>query len=198
MSEPRIAPGGPGDVGRRNAAILWALGLSSGGRPANVFRTLARHRRLFRGWLRFAGALMPGGTLPRRDTELVILRVAHNCNSEYELDQHRRIARFSGLGTEEIDRVGEGPDAAGWTPRQQLLLRVADALHAERDLGDDLWAELAAELDPVGCIELLMLVGHYEGLAMTLNALRVVPDAPAASSRPPRALRMAQKLLTRD
>jgi hypothetical protein len=33
---------------------------------------------------------------------------------------------------------------------------------------------------------------------MTLNALRVVPDAPAASSRPPRVLRLAQKLLTRD
>jgi alkylhydroperoxidase family enzyme len=195
---PRIPPGSRQDVGRRNAAILKVLGFSTGGRPANVFRTLARHRRLFRGWLRFAGALMPGGTLPRADTELVILRVAHNCDSEYELDQHRRIARFSGLSAEAIERVGEGPDAAGWSARQRLLLRVADALHADRDVPDDLWSELAAELDEVGCIELLMLVGHYEGLAMTLNALRVVPDAPAASSRPPRVLRLAQKLLTRD
>ena len=195
---PRIAPGTPKDVGRRNAVILKVLGFSTGGRPANVFRTLARHQRLFRGWLRFAGTMMPGGRLPRADTELVILRVAHNCHSEYELDQHRRIARFSGLSTEEIDRVGEGPDAAGWSDRQRLLLRVADALHADRDVSDELWAELAAELDEVRCIELLMLIGHYEGLAMTLNALRVVPDAPAASSRPPRALRMAQKLLTRD
>ncbi len=195
---PRIPPGGPRDVGRRNAAILKVLGLSTGGRPANVFRTLARHRRLFRGWLRFAGALMPGGTLPRADTELVILRVAHNCRSAYELDQHRRIARFAGLSPEQIERVGEGAEAPGWTARQQLLLRVADTLHADRDLPDDLWAQLSAELDEVGCIELLMLVGHYEGLAMTLNALRVVPDAPAASSRPPRALRLAQKLLARD
>jgi alkylhydroperoxidase family enzyme len=198
MSEPRIAPGTPRDVGRRNAVILKALGLSTGGRPANVFRTLARHQRLFRGWLRFAGTMMPGGTLPRADTELVILRVAHNCDSAYELDQHRRIARFAGLSAEEVDRVGEGPDAPGWSARRRLLLRVADTLHAQRDLPDDLWSELPAELDEVGCIELLMLIGHYEGLAMTLNALRVVPDAPAASSRPPRVLRIAQKLLTRD
>ena len=40
--------------------------------------TIARHRRLFRPWLRFAATLMPGGVLPRADSELVILRVAHN------------------------------------------------------------------------------------------------------------------------
>jgi alkylhydroperoxidase family enzyme len=192
MSEPRIRPGRREDVGLVNGAILTVLGLSTGGRPANVFSTLARHRRLFRGWLRFAGTMMPGGRLPRADTELVILRVAHNCGSAYELDQHRRIARFSGLTTEQIDRVGAGPDAPGWTPRQRLLLRVADALHAERDLPDALWADLSAELDEVRCIELLMLIGHYEGLAMTLNALRVVPDAPS-DTRPPLVLRLLRR-----
>ncbi|MEA2125901.1 MAG: hypothetical protein QOI80_2683 [Solirubrobacteraceae bacterium] len=193
---PRIPPGARADVGRRNWAILKVLGLSSGGRPANVFATLARHRRLFRRWLRFAGAMMPGGTLPRADTELVILRVAHNCHSEYERDQHRRIARFAGLSAEEVDRVDAGPEAPGWSARQALLLRVTDALHADRDLSDDLWDALSAELDDVACIELLMLIGHYEGLAMTLNALRVVPDAPKGGA--PRALRFAQKLLVRD
>jgi alkylhydroperoxidase family enzyme len=192
----RIEPGTKDDVGRRNWAILKVLGLSSGGRPANVFTTLARHRRLFRRWLRFAGAMMPGGTLPRADTEMVILRVAHNCGSAYERDQHRRIARFAGLSQDEVDRVDAGPDEPGWSPRQALLLRVADALHADRDLSDDLWNELRAELDEVGCIELLMLIGHYEGLAMTLNALRVVPDAPEGGA--PRVLRIAQKLLSRD
>jgi alkylhydroperoxidase family enzyme len=192
----RIPPGTRADVGRRNWAILKVLGLSSGGRPANVFATLARHRRLFRRWLRFAGAMMPGGTLPRADTELIILRVAHNCHSEYERDQHRRIARFAGLTQAEIDSVDDGPDAPGWSARQALLLRVADALHADRDVPDDLWDALAAELDTVQCIELLMLIGHYEGLAMTLNALRVVPDAPKGGA--PRVLRLAQKLLVRD
>ena len=77
--------------------------------------TLARHRGLFRRWLWFAGGLMPGGRLSRRDTELVILRVAHNAGSEYEWGHHERIGRRVGLSAEEIARVREGAAAPGWS-----------------------------------------------------------------------------------
>src|SRR5438270_92593 len=79
---PRLAPGTRREIGALNALIVRAIGLATGGRPPNVFTTLARHRRLFRAWLRFAGRLMPRGTLPRADTELVILRVAHHCGCD--------------------------------------------------------------------------------------------------------------------
>ena len=81
--EPRIAPAGREQIGIVNAAIVRVLGLAAGGRPPNVFTTLARNRRLFRRWLWFAGALMPGGKLPRADSELVILGVAHLTDNEY-------------------------------------------------------------------------------------------------------------------
>lgn len=173
---PRIPPGRRRDVGLVNAAILRVLATQTGGRPLNVFTTLARHRGLFRRWLFFAGGMMPFGSLPRQDTELIILRVAHNCRSAYELEQHERIARQVGLSDAEVARAGGHPGE--WPDRQALLLRVADALHADRDLPDALWTQLRAELDERQCIELLLLIGHYEMLAMTLNSLRVVPDAP--------------------
>ena len=176
MTEPRIPPGRRSDVGLVNAAILRALGLATGGRPLNVFTTLARHRSLFRRWLFFAGGMMPFGSLPRRDTELVILRVAHNCGSDYELAQHERIAKTAGLSDDEIARAGGDP--GDWPAHDALLLRVCDALHADRDLPDDLWEQLRGELQERQCIELLLLIGHYEMLAMTLNSLRVQPDAP--------------------
>ena len=78
---PRIAPGTAADVGRVNWLIARAIGLVTRGEAPHVFTTLGRHRRLFRRWLRFAGTLMPGGKLPRADTELVILRVATMCAS---------------------------------------------------------------------------------------------------------------------
>ena len=162
-----------------------------------MFTTLARHRGLFRRWLLFAGGLMPGGLLPRRDTELVILRVAHNCGSPYELAQHERLARLAGLSREEIDRVADGPDADGWSTREAMLLRAADELHGgERTISDELWTALAAELDDRRLIELCLLVGHYEMLAMTLNALRVAPD-PVTPRPPSRAARALQALAER-
>ena len=71
------------------------------------------------------------------------------------------------------------PTPRAGAPRQQLLLRAADEMHAEGEIGDQLWAQLAAELDDRLLIELCLLIGHYEMLAMTLKSLRVQPEAPA-------------------
>jgi AhpD family alkylhydroperoxidase len=173
---PRIAPGGRREIGLLNAGIAKAAGIATRGRPPHIFTTLGRHRGLFRRWLWFAGALMPGGKLPREETELLILRVAHNTGCEYEWSHHERMGRRAGLSDEEIARVREGPAAPGWAERRALLLSAADELHAERRIGDELWGRLSAELDEVRLIELCMLVGHYEMLAMTLNSLEVEPD----------------------
>lgn len=175
-AEPRIPPGSRRRIGALNAAIAWALGRATKGPPPHIFTTLARHRGLFRRWLWFAGGLMPGGKLPRAETELLILRVAHNTGCEYEWGHHERLGRRAGLSEEEIARVRRGPEAEGWSPRQALLLAAADELHAEGRIGDALWGRLAAELDDVRLIELCLLVGHYEMLAMTINSLRIQPE----------------------
>ena len=119
---------------------------------------------------------MPRGRLPRQDTELVILRVAHNCHCDYEWRHHERIAQTVGLGPDDVARVRGGPEAEGFSERHALLLGAADELHASRDISDQLWDSLRRSLSDVELIELCMLVGHYEMLAMTLNALRVQPD----------------------
>jgi alkylhydroperoxidase family enzyme len=177
--EPRIAPGGRREIGWLNAGIVRLIGLATHGRPPHVFTTLARNRSLFRRWLWFAGGLMPGGRLPRRETELVILRVAHNAGSEYEWSHHERLGRRAGLGPEEIARVREGAAAGGWPAREALLLEAADALHGDGGIGEPLWERLAARFDEVELIEVCLLVGHYEMLAKTLSSLRVVPDFPS-------------------
>jgi AhpD family alkylhydroperoxidase len=196
MAEPRVPPGTARDIGPVNALIVRALGAATGGAPPHVFTTLARHRRLFRRWLRFAGALMPGGSLPRADSELVILRVADNCGCEYEWRHHERLGRAAGLSADAVQRVRSGPEADGWSSRQALLLRAADELHADRTLSDALWAKLRPLMSDAELIELCLLVGHYEMLAMTLNALAVQPDA-LPSGPPPRVARALQAVAAR-
>ena len=176
--QPRIGPGDRRQIGLINSGIAWLLGRATGGRPPNIFTTLARHRGLFRRWLWFAGALMPGGKLPRRDTELVILRVAHNTGCDYEWRHHERLGRQAGLSEEEIARIPSGPEAGEWSERDRALLAAADEMHADGRVGDELWARLTTQLDETRLIELCMLIGHYEMLAMTLNTLRVEPEAP--------------------
>src|SRR5436305_789613 len=88
---PSRSSGSRAEIGLLNAGIVRLISLGTGGRRFRIFTTLARHRGLFRRWLWFAGGLMPGGRLPRRESELVILRVAHNMGSEYEWSHHERL-----------------------------------------------------------------------------------------------------------
>ncbi len=177
MSGPRIAPGSREQIGAVNAAITSIMrGLAATPEPPRLFTTLARHRRLFRRWLAFAGALMPGGVLPRRDTELVILRVAANCDCEYERGHHEHIGRRAGLTAADFARVVQGPEASGWSEREAAVLRAVDELHADRTISDAVWTSLRGQLSEIELIELCMLVGHYEMVAMTINALGVQPD----------------------
>ena len=174
----RIAPGGRREVGWFAWGFSRLAGRVAGTGPPNLFLTLGRNRGLFRGWLWFAGRLMPGGRLPRRETELVILRVAHLSSCAYEFDHHVRLGRRAGLGDAEFRRVTEGPEADGWSPREQAVLAATDSLHHARDLDDSTWASLREHLDERDAIELCLLVGHYEMLATFIAALRVQPDVP--------------------
>lgn len=193
---PRIPPGTRDEVGRLNFGIARLIGAATGGGPPNVFTTLARHHSLFRPWLRFAGALMPGGTLRREETELLILRTAHNCGCEYEWHHHERLGREAGLSAEDVERVRRGPGEAGWSPEHRLLLRAADELHERRTISDELWAELRRGRKDHELIEICMLVGHYEMLAGTINALGVQPD-PAPPARPSLGVRVVQAVARR-
>lgn len=175
--EPRISPGNRSDIGLISWVIARGAGLVGGTAPPNLFLTLGRHRRLFRGWLRFAGRLMPGGSLPRRETELVILRVAHLRDCAYEFDHHVRLGRRAGVDADDVARIIEGPSAEGWSDRERAMLAAVDAMHHRGDIDDEEWSALRSHLDEREAIELCLLAGHYEMLATTITALRIQPDA---------------------
>lgn len=145
----------------------------------HLFTTLGQNRRLLWSWLPFSGMLLRGGKLPKADTELVILRVAHSRGSDYELQHHRRLARRAGLDDAAQARIFEGPGAAGLTDRQRVLLTAVDELLDTRTLSDAAWAGLSQHLDRSRIIELVTLATQYDALAATLSALRVPLDYPA-------------------
>ena len=86
-----------------------------------------QHKLLFLAWLPYSGLLLGMlSKLPVRDAEVVILRVGHLRDCEYELQQHRRLARSRGIGPELQTKIFEGPDAEGLTDRQRALITATD------------------------------------------------------------------------
>jgi AhpD family alkylhydroperoxidase len=172
----RIPPGTVRELGPAIWAFSRIAGRATGTEPPAIFTTLGRGRGLFWGWLHFAGKLMPGGKLPRRETEMVILRVASLRGCDYEFEHHVRLGRRAGVRAADVERIRTGSTADGWQGQEQLLMRVTEELIGTKDLADATWTELRAAYDARTSIELLLLIGHYDMLATTLMTLRLAPD----------------------
>lgn len=176
MNTPRVASGGIGELGLVNWTIWRVLSRVAGTPDAHLFSTLGRQRKLFRAWLRFSAQLMPGGLISRHETELVILRVAHLRQCQYELDHHVRIGRRVGIKDELLARVFEGPSSPAWSERHAALLQAVDSLVRNKNMDDATWGAVSRHYDEPQLIELCLLVGQYEMLATTINTLRIARD----------------------
>lgn len=141
--------------------------------PLNILRTIAHHPRLLEPFLGFAATLAIGGTLPRRDSELLALRAAWNCRSEFEWGHHVHYARAAGLSEDEIARVGGRAPEDGWAERERVLLRAADELHESQDVSDETWELLAGHFDESQLVEIPFVVGNYTMLSMVANSTAV-------------------------
>jgi 4-carboxymuconolactone decarboxylase len=184
-SHPRLTPVPLAEMSERTREQLSRANLDKAGEPLAIFGTLARHPKLLAAWLPFAGRLLAGGTLERRATELIILRIAANMGNDYEWGQHVQISTDLGIERSAIERVLAGPSAAGWSPLEALLLRATDELHSERYITSATWDALAAHLTEMQLIEVCFLVGQYEMLAMFLRTAGVQLE-PGKETLPPR------------
>lgn len=173
--EPRIPPvGAPKDLEGEARELLERT--AQDGEIANVFKTLARHPKLFKRWMVFANHVLFKSTLPPREREILILRAAWLSRSSYEWGQHAGIGMRTGLSAEEIRRIGEGPDAPGWEGLDRVLLRAADELHREQVISDETWKELSAHYRTEQLMDVVFTFGQYTLLAMALNTFGVQLD----------------------
>ncbi|MEU1983113.1 carboxymuconolactone decarboxylase family protein [Nocardia sp. NPDC019395] len=142
----------------------------------NLLGTLARYPAFTMAFLPFNGHLLYGGKLSDRQREMLILRVAHLWESDYEWAQHAVLGGNVGLSDEEIRRIAAGPDATGWTPLEAALLRAADELREAGTVGEDTWQALAGDFDEQQMMDIVFTVGTYAMLAMAMRSFGVRPD----------------------
>lgn len=174
----RIPPGGRRELGLINWTISRIAARKVRAPHMHLFETLGQHKMLFLTFLPYAGQLLNKGKLPKAETELIILRVGQLRGSQYELQQHRRLARSRGVDDALQEMIFEGPQAAGLTDRQRALLRAVDEFITERDLTDETYAALSTHLTREQIIEFCALAGHYDTIAGILATLRVPMDFP--------------------
>ena len=165
----RLPVPGPGELRPDIEQLVAAIALP-GREPARTMAVLGGQPDLLSPFLGWAAALALNGVLSKRDHELLALRAASNCRSDFEWVEHADYARAAGLTDAEIDAVARSIADHGWTDAERALLQAADELHATQNVSDETWTRLAAHYDAPALVEILFVVGQYTMLSMFANA----------------------------
>ncbi|MBN1655214.1 MAG: carboxymuconolactone decarboxylase family protein [Deltaproteobacteria bacterium] len=184
LTKPRIAPLDLAEIQEETLGELFPN--RSFDNALNINKTLARHPRLYKQWLPFAVYLLSEQSLPKRDREILILRIGWLCQAPYEWQAHVHLAKAFGLNDEEIERIKQGPQASGWTELDELLLRAVDELHGDAMISDTTWEGLSKNYNTEQLIDLIFTVGQYNLVCMALNSLGIQIDERLSRGQPSR------------
>ena len=154
------------------------------GNPLNFHKLLANNPALLDAWWSLRKYLVQGGSLGKRNAELVILRTAAQVRNWYEWASHVERGLNSDLSLVEIERVLEGPGHADWAESDALLLQSVDDLAANGALGPELLEKLDAHIGQEAILDLIALRSMYVMLGNMLNSWEVKLDEHVANALP--------------
>ncbi len=191
-SEPRIKPLEEKDWAPLERELLAPIKAERGSVP-NIYKIMARHPKMFTPRLNFGRYIQRESTLPARDREILICRIAWLSSVEYEWSAHTKIALQNGLSKEDIERIASGSEARGWNAFDSVLLRAAEELYSNIFIRDETWNALSKRYNPHQMMDLVMTVGGYHMLATALRSFGVQLESGATGFPPESGNRRGSK-----
>jgi 4-carboxymuconolactone decarboxylase len=161
-----------GDAPDPITAEVFATSVAEGRQPIALYRVLANNPVMLRSYAQLAKTLRYDAQTPRALRELVILRIAQLCGSEYEWQHHRRMAADAGVTDEQVAALGEAATSPFFDEAQRAAIRLAEEQHELR-VTDDTMAAVRAAVGDAATVELSLMAGLYEAVARMLQAFAV-------------------------
>lgn len=92
---------------------------------------------------------------------------------------HERHALKAGITPEQIAAIRDGRDPGFTDLGETLTWQLAEGLHEDRRVSDELYQQALAHFGHQGVFDRIGLTGLYSMIAMTLNFYEVAPPADA-------------------
>ena len=154
----------------------------SGREIAAVYRTFARHPKLYVPRQILSEYIRTKSTLSPRVREMLILRIGWRCQSAYEWAAHAPAGRRAGLTDDQVRRLARsGYD--GWSATDAAIVRAADELFDADRISDTTWKALDDQFDERQLLDVLITTGGYRMVSMVLNTFGV-PAEPNSEAFP--------------
>jgi alkylhydroperoxidase family enzyme len=170
LQRPRIDPVVLSEAAPDVRVMLDPAG--SGRDIAAVYRTFARHPKLYPPRQILSEYIRTKSTLSPRVREMLILRIGWRCRSAYEWAAHAPAGRRAGLTDDQIRMLARS-GYEGWTPADAAIVRAADELFADDTISDATWKVLDDQFDERQLLDVLITTGGYRMVSMVLNTFGV-------------------------
>jgi alkylhydroperoxidase family enzyme len=170
LAKPRIEPVVLAQAAPEIRAMLDPSG--SGRDIAAVYRTFARHPKLYPPRQILSEYIRTKSTLSPRVREMLILRIGWRCRSAYEWAAHAPAGRRAGLTDDQIRMLARS-GYEGWTPADAAIVRAADELFTDDTISEATWTALDDQFDERQLLDLLITTGGYRMVSMVLNTFGV-------------------------
>jgi alkylhydroperoxidase family enzyme len=170
LAAPRIEPVVQAQATPEIRAMLDPSG--SGRDIAAVYRTFARHPKLYVPRQILSEYIRTKSNLSPRVREMLILRIGWRCRSAYEWAAHAPAGRRAGLTDDHI-RMLARPGYEGWSAADAAIVRAADELFADDTISDATWQALDDQFDERQLLDVLITTGGYRMVSMVLNTFGV-------------------------
>jgi len=123
------------------------------------------------------GAVRYRTSLTDRAREIAILALAALRRSDFEWYAHERVGRRAGLSDEEMATLQDGGSPDTFSEQERVVLDASRSLATGGDLDDAAFAATQSALGREMLAELVVLVGYYDLLALSLRVWRTpLPD----------------------
>jgi 4-carboxymuconolactone decarboxylase len=133
--------------------------------------------------LRAAGPLgqhfTPGqSSLSEREREIAVLVITSGWHSAYPTAAHEKRGREVGLPAAAVEAIVAGLPTSFPEPREQAAYEVAVALAGRRLISQGLYDRAVAALGHEGITDMIVLMGYYTAVSLTMNFYAVPAGSP--------------------
>lgn len=146
---------------------------AQGSQLTNLVLTNGHAPKLSRATAGVAQALRNDAMTPRLLRELAILRTAHVVGSEYEMVQHRTLAKGCGFAQEKIDAVPVWANSKVFDEKERVMFAYVDEMTHGGNVADATFDAFAKHFTPQEIVELTVTIGMYYGNGLMMKALRI-------------------------
>ncbi len=116
--------------------------------------------------------------LTEREREIAVVVIVNKWGSDYPAAAHEKRAKEVGLDAAQVEAMAAGQTTSFADAREQVVYEVAVSLANNRIVTEGLHARAVALLGHPGVSDLIVLMGYYTAVSLTMNFYAVPAGTP--------------------